>query len=245
MDNLQKIEHRQTKFHLLFIFRLTCSKFFALKRNALTPSFQNHFSNHTITPIRVLIMGRSGCATKGGSWGDFLQAQKIELSPSVGNCPQSKIDTHRVSWPQTTYREKMVSLIVFRQNLPRTLPAACIFSYTIMTYLKNFDGTKSLNAKQYPAVLTTWIILQVSPFLSPLLWCCFAAPTRFELPHSTFLKNPGDGKKSYPRAKNLPISSTRKIPPNRFTSSTINSAIPSPSNSNFHVITLCTFHLYL
>ena len=51
--------------------------------------------------------------------------------------------------------KKMVSLIAFRQNLPRTLPAACIFSYTIMTYLKSFDGTKSLNAKQYPSVLTT------------------------------------------------------------------------------------------
>ena len=47
--------------------------------------------------------------------------------------------------------------------------------------------------------------------------------------------------KSYPTAKNLLISSTRKIPLNRFKSFAIKSFISSPSNSNFQVITLATF----
>ena len=51
--------------------------------------------------------------------------------------------------------------------------------------------------------------------------------------------------KSYPTAKNLPISPIWKIPLNRFKTSTIKSLISSPSNSNFQVITLCNLHLQL
>ena len=51
--------------------------------------------------------------------------------------------------------------------------------------------------------------------------------------------------KSYPTAKNLPISPIWKIPLNRFKASTIKSLISSPSNSNFQVITLCNLHLQL
>ena len=43
---------------------------------------------------------------------------------------------------------------------------------------------------------------------------------------------------SHPTPKNLLIYPIRKIPLNKFTSY-IKSVIPSPSNSNFHVITLC------
>ena len=59
----------------------------------------------------------------------------------------------------------------------------CIFSYTIMTYLKNLEGTKSLNTKQFPAGLSPRIMRQVSPFLPkcPLLWWCSVAPTRCRL----------------------------------------------------------------
>ena len=66
---------------------------------------------------------------------------------------------------------KKVSLIDFRQILPEILPVMCIFSYTIMTYLKNLEGTKSLNTKQFPAGLSPRIMHQVSPFLPkcPLL----------------------------------------------------------------------------
>ena len=72
------------------------------------------------------------------------------------------------------------SLIAFRQILVKILPAACIFSYTIMTYLKKLHGTNSLNTKQCPVGLSTRIIPQVSPFLPkfPLLCWCFVAPAR-------------------------------------------------------------------
>ena len=60
-----------------------------------------------------------------------------------------------------------------------------------------------------------------------------------------FMGDPGDEEKSYPTAKNLPIFPTRKIPLNRFKSSTVKSFISSPSNSNFQVIILCNFHLQL
>ena len=59
----------------------------------------------------------------------------------------------------------------------------------------------------------------------------------------TFMRNPGDGGKSYPTAKNLLISPIRKIPLNRFKSFAIKSYISSPSNSNFQVITRCNLHL--
>ena len=78
---------------------------------------------------------------------------------------------------------KKVSLIDFRQILPEILPVMCIFSYTIMTYLKNLEGTKSLNTKQFPAGLSPRIMHQVSPFLPkcPLLWWCSVALTRCRL----------------------------------------------------------------
>ena len=155
MDNLQKIEHRQTKCHLLFIFRLTCSKFFALKRNALTHSFQNHFSNHTITPIRVFIMGSQDVPLREESGGTPCKPRRLNFLLLLEIAPNKTLTLTVSPGLRPHIGKKMVSLIAFRQNLPRTLPAACIFSYTIMTYLKSFDGTKSLNAKQYPAVLTT------------------------------------------------------------------------------------------
>ena len=54
--------------------------------------------------------------------------------------------------------EKNVSVIAFIQILPKILPAAYIFSYTIMTNLKNLIGNKSLNTKQCPAGLCPRII---------------------------------------------------------------------------------------
>ena len=55
----------------------------------------------------------------------------------------------------------------------------------------------------------------------------------------------GDGEESHPTTKNLLISPTRKIPLNKFTSSFIKNGFPSPSNSNFHLITLYKLHLGL
>ena len=58
----------------------------------------------------------------------------------------------------TAHTEKKVSLVAFRQFFSKILPQACIFSNTIMTYLKNLVGTKSLNTKQFPAALSPRII---------------------------------------------------------------------------------------
>ena len=49
----------------------------------------------------------------------------------------------------------------------------------------------------------------------------------------TFLGNPGDGAKSYPKAKNLLISLIRKIPLNRFKSFAVKSFISSPIKQQF------------
>ena len=55
----------------------------------------------------------------------------------------------------------------------------------------------------------------------------------------------GMGEESNPTAKTLPISPTRKISLNKFTSSPINNVISSLSNSNIYVITLYKIHLQL
>ena len=59
--------------------------------------------------------------------------------------------------------EENVSLIALREILSKFLPEAFIFSDTIMTYLKKFVETKSLNTKQCPTGLSPRIILHYSP----------------------------------------------------------------------------------
>ena len=91
-----------------------------------------------------------------------------------------------------------VSLIDLRQVLPTVLSAACILSYTIMTYLEKIDGTMSLNTKQCPTRIFSSVIPQVSPPFKkcPLLWCCFIAPNLCVLSPFpwTYVGNPRDGK---------------------------------------------------
>ena len=53
---------------------------------------------------------------------------------------------------------RKVSLIVFRQILPKTLSAVHIFSNTIMSNLKKLIWNKPLNKKQFPAGLSPRII---------------------------------------------------------------------------------------
>ena len=59
------------------------------------------------------------------------------------------------------------------------------------------------------------------------------------------MEKTGDGEEFHLTAKSLLISATRKTLLNKFTSSVIKNAIYSPSNSNFHLITLCKLHLWL
>ena len=75
---------------------------------------------------------------------------------------------------------------------------------------------------------------------SPLMLLCCNHQV-FTVSHfpKTFMKNLGNGKKSIQTAKCLLIYFTRKIPINRFIFSTMKSIIPSQSNINFYVITLC------
>ena len=58
---------------------------------------------------------------------------------------------------------KEVCLIAFRQILSKSFPETCIFSNTIMTYLKKLVGTKSLNTKQCPGRLSPRIISHYPP----------------------------------------------------------------------------------
>ena len=105
-----------------------------------------------------------------------MQAQKFELSPSVGYHTNQDLESPRPSPDHIPHIRKKISLIAFRQILPNILPTACIFSYTIMTCLKKLSGTKSFNTKQCHAGLFPRIMPQVSFFLpkisSPLMLLC-------------------------------------------------------------------------
>ena len=142
---------------------------------------------------------------------------------------------------------KKVSLIVFRQFLPNILPVACIFSYTIMTYLKKLDGTKTLNRKQCPAGLSPRIIPHITSFLPkwPLLWCCFVgttlcglSPLRLNLCGKHWIW--GEILHNNHKFTHFPH---QKSSLHRFTSFFIKSVIPFPSDSSFHVTTLSKLHL--
>ena len=112
--------------------------------------------------------------------------------------------------------ENKVSLIVFRQTLPKGLPETCIFSYTIMSYLKKLIGTVSLNTKQSPTVLASSIISHYLLNIYGESWVWGRIPTNNQ---KIFLFN-------------------------KFTSSVINS-VRSPFNINLRLITLYQFHLKL
>ena len=138
------------------------------------------------TLLSVLLRGRSGCHIKSLNWGQVsLQAQTFELpssagyhlSPPPGPPKKKKNGDPRPSPNYRPHIEKGVFLIGFRKFLPNILPAAYIFSYTIMSYLKKLVGTKSVNTKQCSVALSLRIISHVFPSLPKLspplmLLCC-------------------------------------------------------------------------
>ena len=65
--------------------------------------------------------------------------------------------------------EKEVSLIAFRQILPKILMAVYIFSNAIMTNLKKLIGNKSFNEKQSPAGLSPRI-MPLNLYRKPWEW---------------------------------------------------------------------------
>ena len=87
-------------------------------------------------------------------------------------------------WLETKYWKK-VSLIAFKQILPKILPMLHIFNFIIMAYLKNFIGIESLSTKQSPAELSPWIIhpiLSILAKVSPLLSSWLLPPPCMDCP---------------------------------------------------------------
>ena len=162
-------------------------------------------------------MGRLGCHTKGDNWekGCSCKPKSLNFPLMLDITPTKKLGPPVPTLITDHILRKKVSLIAFRLSLPKILPAAYIFSNTIMTNLKKLIGNKSLNTKQCPAGL--------SPRIIPL----------------HLLGNPGGLGEYQPTGKNLLTFPTRKILLDEFTSSAIKSVILSPSNSNFHLINLC------
>ena len=115
------------------------------------------------TLLRIVLMRRSGCPTKGRNLGGLPASQKFWTFPFCWMSPQPKKMSPPVPWSHSIYWKKKVSPTAFRQILSNILPEACIFSNTIMTYLKKFIGTKSLDTKQCPARLSPRIIPHYPP----------------------------------------------------------------------------------
>ena len=146
--------------------------------------------------------------------------QKIGFSLSVVYHPTKKFN---LSVPPPITIGKKISLITFRQILPKSFACGIYFQYTIMTNLKKVTGTKSLHTKQCPAGLSLRTILHY--------------------PSKAFWKTLRMGGKSKPSVKHLLIFVTRKVLLSKFTYSAIKRVIPSPSNSNFHLINLWNFDM--
>ena len=145
-----------------FIFKLTCSKVIYLKENTLTHSFKNHYSKRIKHTLQGFFYREIRCPTKGGNLVVSLKAKNFVLFPSVGYLPNQK-NWVPLSPDHRPHIGKRVSLIAFRQILSKILPEACIFSNTIMTFLKNLIGTKSFIRKQCPAGLSPTIIPHYAP----------------------------------------------------------------------------------
>ena len=153
------------------------------------------------TLIRIFLMKRSRCLSKGRIGRVSLQDQNLEFSPSVGYQPHSKIESPIPLLTTDHILSRKVSLITFRKIFPKILSVACIFSYTMKIYWKKLVQTKSFNTKQCPAGLSPRIKLQISLFLpkisSPLMLLCCTYQEWGE---------------SYPTAKDFLISPSKKIP---------------------------------
>ena len=142
----------------------------------------------------------------------------------------------------STYWEKKVSLIAFRQVFKEILPATC-------NQLRNYDLFEKAWLKLSPLIQSSSsrIISQnhapgISLLTKNVKKLLHAPDVDCPLPLNLYGK-PWGWTKSYPREKHLLISPIRKTPFNRFKSFAIKSLILYPSNSNFQVITLCNLHL--
>ena len=106
------------------------------------------------------------------SWFSLWGNKDLPLREGLGGFPfKSKILDFPLVLditPHSTPTKKLsppVSSLISEHILPKTLPAECIFSYTIMTYLKNFVKALFFNTEQCQAGLSLRIIPPVSIFL--------------------------------------------------------------------------------
>ena len=167
-------------FHFFFTFNLTCCKYIVLEKN-------------TSTFLRVFLMKRSGCRTKGQIW------RTKKLSPLVPPLITEQI------------LKKKEFLIAFRQILPKFLPTTCIFSYAVITYLKS---SLELNP-QFPAGLSLKIIHRIRLLTKNAPSFCFVAPTRWGLSPfpQTFFGNHKDEERIPPSIEKLTNFSDQENPP--------------------------------
>ena len=179
-----------------------------MTENTLTHSFQNHYSKriHYIPFLGFSLLGDQDVSIRERIWGGSpWKPKSLNFTLLLDITPNKKL-TPPVPRSQTTYWKKKVSLIAFRQILSKILPEACIFSNTIMSYLKKLVGTKSFNLKQCPAGLFSWIIPH---YRHKHIWETLAM-----------------GKNTTQQLKFTHFSTTRKKTLNKFTSA-IKNVIPS------------------
>ena len=130
--------------HLFLIYNLTFCKSVTLKENTLLTLFKISKVKRPSTFIRIFVMGRSACPNKGGNRGGVGESS-LPANPKISNFPlllniifNQKWSSHPVLFLITDHiLERKVSLTNLRQTLPNILSVGCIFSYAIMTYLKN------------------------------------------------------------------------------------------------------------
>ena len=157
MNNLQYIKCHQWICQLFFMFSLTCCEFVSLKENTPTHSFQNHYSKQTKHPPQSLPYGEIRMSHWGKEMGggSLWKPKSLNFPLLLDIIPNKKLSPYvHTLTTVTTYLEKKISLITFRQILPKLLFAAYIFSNTTMTNLKKLIEKKSLNTKQCSAELS-------------------------------------------------------------------------------------------
>ena len=118
------------------------------------------------TLLMIFLMERSWCPTKGGNFweGSPSKSKSLNFPLLLDITLHQKIESPCPSLDHSSHiGKKNISLIAFRPILPKILPAACIFSYTIMICLKKLIGTKSLNKNQCPTELFLIIISRYPP----------------------------------------------------------------------------------
>ena len=142
-------------------------------------------------------MGRSGCPAKKKNFfggGVSLQAKTFELFPTVEYHPHQKIESTCLLITDHILEKKI--LIAFRQILSKILLEACIFSNTIMAYLKKKKKKNSLelnslvqNSIQQDYLPKLYPIVSLSIHGKPWRWGRIP-PNNEKSTHLSHQKNP-------------------------------------------------------